>query len=132
MKMPKQFPITHDKFLALLLPAKSGRTADKASLYKAYLRENITVERWKLNKDHSKPLVDFAPTQDEINQLYGKHRAEPITAQMFSLEAPTFAIWYANYRHHKTSEARRTAANQRWHDEKPKPKKTKKKRRRTP
>jgi hypothetical protein len=117
---PKRYPVTRDKFLGLVLPKLSGRTGDKYSLFREYLKFRLLNPAppsflWAdelpgggssgIFYDFSKPQIDriFSrppkyppqPTKDDVDELFANWSANSIPdSTSFRCHYRLFRVWY--------------------------------------
>ena len=101
---PKQFPVKLDLFLRLVLPKRLvGRTADRAEIYKLWLRGVIAEER----SGRVNPPAEFTPTQEEVIERYSKECGELIDKRAYHSRGYWLLQWYERWRGKETSRKRR-------------------------
>lgn len=111
---PRKYPVTLDDALRLNLPSLNGRTGERAALYRAALRASITQDRFMASDRQGNP-ADFAPTDDEVSEVFGKQRREPMEEKTYILWAGEFKQWYRKYK----SEIGCKNSQKRWHPQAP-------------
>ncbi len=108
----KRFPMTWAQFVRGLLPTYKGRTGEQAALYRAWLRHELTLQRYfdPAQGEVPKDFAACAPTQDEVNRVFGQHRKEGIPTPAEYLDrAARFLRWFET-EHHQALKAIRAAA----------------------
>jgi len=81
---PDEYPVTRDRFLLLMLPQYTSRTADLGRTAKAFVRDTL---REKYQRE---------PTQDEIDSAYARWKPLEKPGQA-NAQARRFQLWYQKH-----------------------------------
>ena len=123
----KRFPMTWAQFIRGLLPTYKGRTGEQAQHYKTWLRHELTLQRYfdPAQGEVPKDFAACAPTQDEVNRVFGQHRKEGIPTPAEYLDrAARFLRWFKTERPQVLSAIRAAAGRQGGRPRKTPPKKS--------
>lgn len=78
LREPKKYPVTLDAAMLIALPKRFiGRTADRADIFKSWLRYEMGRVKW-LATNQRGDQSDHSPSPDEVNERFARLRAEPI------------------------------------------------------
>jgi hypothetical protein len=116
---PKQYPVTFQEVELLLLPHLKGRTAERARLFRTYIRERAVSPSYMegSTKDRRSRLVGGrlpAPTPDEEAAIFGRWRRGRYNEEQYVGFAEDFLRWFHRHADQQTRAVKAANARRGW------------------